>query len=121
MRTTLIGAMALAVALTACGRDNGAAESTAETITKAVIANDSAAVQGVMDDALRAKVTRASVGALSDKMHKLGDFKDLTLLSSDLTRNEYTYRADFEHGAMKVIIRLDKDGKAAAYRAVPNT
>ena len=120
MRLPILGAAALAAALTACGGGNGGvAESTADTITKAVIANDTDTVQHNLDAALKPQITRASVGTLSDTMHKLGDYKGLTLLSSDAAKNEFTYRADFATGAMNVVIRLDPDGKAAAYRAIP--
>jgi hypothetical protein len=121
MRIPLIGATALAVALTlsACGGSGGAAQLTADTITKAVIANDADTVQNNLDAALKPQITRASVGALSDTMVKLGAYKGLTLLSSDATKNEFTYRADFASGTMNVVIKLDPDGKAAAYRVTP--
>ncbi len=110
----------LAVVLTACGGGgNGVAQSTADAITKSVYANDAGAVQSDMDAALKTQVTRASVGALSDQMHKLGDYKGLTLLSGDATKNEYTFRGDFGSGSMNVVIKLDPDGKAAAYRVTP--
>ncbi len=116
----MIGATVLAVALSACGGGgNGAAQSAANTITKSVYANDTAAVQSDMDAALKAQVTRASVGIISDKMHKLGDYKGLTLLSTDAIKNEYTFRGDFGNGSMNVVIKLDPDGKAAAYRVIP--
>lgn len=115
-----LAAATLAVALSACGGGgNGAAQSTADTITKAVIANDVATVQNNLDDGIRPTVTKASVGALSDAMQKLGAYKGLTLLSSDAVKNEYTYRADFASGSMNVVIKLDPDGKAGAYKAIP--
>jgi len=116
-----LAAATLAVALAACGGagGNGAAQSTADTITKAVIANDVGTVQNNLDDSVRPTVTKTSVAALSDAMQKLGDYRGLTLLSSDATKNEYTYRADFAKGAMNVVIKLDSDGKAGAYKAIP--
>jgi len=116
-----LAAATLAVALSACGGGgNGAAQSTADTITKAVIANDVATVQNNLDDALKPTVTKTSVAALSDAMQKLGDYKGLTLLSSDATKNEYTFRADFASGTMNVVVKLDSDGKAGAYKAIPS-
>lgn len=109
----------MAAALTACGGSSGAAQSTADTITKAVIANDTDAVQSNLDASLKPQITRASVGALSDTMVKLGTYKGLTLLSSDAAKNEFTYRADFASGTMNVVIKLDPDGKASAYRVTP--
>ncbi len=73
------------------------------------------------DAALQSHVSRAEVGALSDKMHALGDYKGLSLVSSDLPKSEYTYRADFDHGTMSVVVRLDPDGNLAAYRIFPQT
>jgi hypothetical protein len=117
---TLAAAATLAVAIAACGSGgNGAAQSTADTITKAVIANDVATVQSNLDDGIRPTVTKTSVAALSDAMQKLGEYKGLTLLSSDATKNEYTYRADFASGTMNVVVKLDPDGKAGAYKAIP--
>jgi hypothetical protein len=73
------------------------------------------------DTALQSQVSRAEVGALSDKMHALGDYKGLSFVSSDPTKSEYTYRADFANGTMSVVIRLDPDGKLAAYRIFPQS
>jgi hypothetical protein len=42
-------------------------------------------------------------------------------LSSDPTKNEFTFRAQFSKGTMNVVERLDPDGKVAAYRVVPLT
>jgi len=117
----MIGAVALAAALAACASNgNAAATNTADSITKSVIANDADSVRNAMDAQQQPQVTRASVGALSDVMHKLGDYKGLTLLSSDAAQSEFTYRADFASGSMNVVLKLDPDGKAAAYRATPN-
>jgi hypothetical protein len=65
-------------------------------------------------------VTRAEVGTISDQMHKLGDYKGLTMLSSDATKSEFTYRADFTNGSMNVVVRVDPNGKLSAYRVFPN-
>ena len=116
--------LALAIAtLAACSASagGGAAQSSAESVTKAVYANDMTGVTPNFDSALQTQVSRAEVGALSDKMHALGDYKGLSFVSSDPTKSEYTYRADFERGTMNVVIRLDPDGKLAAYRIFPQT
>ncbi|HEY8320313.1 MAG TPA: hypothetical protein VIG46_00795 [Candidatus Baltobacteraceae bacterium] len=115
-----LAATVFVAALAACGGGgNGAAQATADTITKAVIANDVGTVQNNLDDSLKPTITKASVGALSDAMQKLGTYEGLTLLSSDAAKNEYTYRADFTGGHMNVVIKLDSDGKAGAYKAIP--
>lgn len=119
MRRSLIGAAALAVALCACASPSAKATSAADTITKSVLANDANGVRNAMDAQQQADVTRASVGTLSDVMHKLGDYRGLTLTKSDTGKNVFTFRADFSKGAMVVEVRMDPDGKVAAYRATP--
>jgi len=107
----------LAVVLASCGGSPaGQAQSQADTVTKAVYNNDPAAVQQNFDNALKNQITRAQVGMLSDKLHKLGEYKGLTYLSNDSLKNEYTYTAKFSNGSAPVVMRLDADGKIAAYR-----
>jgi hypothetical protein len=114
-------AVTLAAVLVGCGSGNGqgAAASLADSVTKAIYANDPNAVSQNFDDQLKPQVSRGEVGMLSDKMHSLGAYQGLTLVSSDPTKNEYTYRAAFDHGAMNLVIRLDQNGKVAAYRVFP--
>lgn len=99
----------------------GAAQSTADSVTKAVYANDMTAVDSNFDTALQTQVNRAQVGVLSDKMHALGDYKGLSFVNSDPEKNEYTYRADFDKGIMNIVVRVDTDGKLAAYRVFPQS
>jgi hypothetical protein len=103
----------------AASANSGAAAAMADSITKAVYANDPGQVSSHFDNQVKTQVTRAEVGSLSDKMHSLGAYKGLTLISADASRNEYTYRAEFDRGTMNVVIRLDRNGTAAAYRAFP--
>ena len=111
--------LAVASLFPACSGGSGAAQDTADSITKAVYNNDSGGVTANFDDNLKRQVTRASVGALSDQLHKRGDYKGLTFVSNDPAKNEFTYRADFTNGAMNVTLRLDPDGKVSAYRVFP--
>ena len=112
--------MSLSLLLAACGGNtNGAAQSTADAITKAAYNNDLQGVTASFDDALKPHVTHASVGVIADKMHALGDYQGLTFVASDPTKNEFTFRAKFSKGTMNVVERLDPDGKVAAYRVVP--
>lgn len=99
----------------------GAAQATADNVTKAVYANDMSSVDSNFDTMLQTQVNRAQVGVLSDKMHALGDYKGLSFVSSDPSKNEYTYRADFDKGIMNIVVRVDPDGKLAAYRIFPQT
>jgi hypothetical protein len=97
----------------------------AQAVTKAIYANDPDGVRSLLDDSVAKLVTRAQVGALSDKFHALGEYGGLTFLVSDPTRNEFTYRAAFGKRNVNVVVRLGQDGRLAAYRiftgsAVPN-
>lgn len=114
-----IWALALLAALPcACSgaQPGGSAASTSDTVTKAVYNNDVDGVSANFDDHLKTQVSRGEVGMLSDKMHALGDYKGLTFVSADPAKNEYVYRADFDKGSMNLVVRLDSDGKLAAYR-----
>ncbi len=112
-----LACLALGAVLASCGGSPaGQALSQADTVTKAVYNNDPTAVQQNFDPALKQQITRAQIGLLSDKLHKMGDYKGLIYVSNDALKNEYTYRADFANGTAPVILRLDPDGKIAAYR-----
>jgi hypothetical protein len=119
----------LLLALTACrgaAQDPaGQAQRLAEAATNAIYANDPDGVRSQLEDPVARLVTRAQVGALSDKFHALGAFRGLTFLVSDPAKNEFTYRAAFARGNINVVVRLGQDGRLAAYRiftgsAVPN-
>jgi hypothetical protein len=110
---------ALLVVLPACqGSDDPArhAQSLAEAVTNAIYANDPDGVRSNLDDTIKPLVTRAQVGALSDKFHALGAYAGLTFLVSDPTKHEFTYRASFAKGNVNVVVRVAPDGRLAAYR-----
>lgn len=108
-----------ALALAACsGGGTGQAQSLADATTKAVYNDDPGGVTSHFDDQLKSQVTRAEVGILSDQMHKDGDYNGLSFMNSDPNKNEYTYRANFSKGSMNVVVRLDQNGKLAAYRVL---
>lgn len=115
MRCTLCAALFL----------NGCAQTTsssadpnvlAEKVTRAVYSNDLNAVLGDFDEDLKKQVTRREIGALSDKMHLLGEVKSLTQRAADPEKGRYDYEVVFEHGKMTERIRLDPNGKVGAYR-----
>lgn len=115
--TRTLACLALSAALASCGGSPaGQAQSQADSVTKAVYNNDADSAQQNFEPALKTHITRAQVGMLSDKLHKLGDYKGLTYVSNDALKNEYTYRADFSNGSAPVVLRLDAEGKIAAYR-----
>ena len=112
-----------ALVLSACsagGQSGGSAASTADSVTKAVYDNDMDGVTASFDNQLKTQVSRGQVGTLSDKMHALGSYKGLTYVSGDPAKSEFTYRADFDKGSMNVVVRVDNDGKLAAYRVFTN-
>ncbi|HEY5341856.1 MAG TPA: hypothetical protein VIK27_12575 [Candidatus Aquilonibacter sp.] len=111
--------VAVTIALAGCGGHDP--QSTASDVTRAVYDNDLRGVTARVDQALLPQVSRANVGAISDKMHALGSYNGLTPIASDPVKNEYTYRASFAKGTMNVVIRLDSDGKLAAYRVFPQS
>lgn len=111
--TVLLGVFCL----TGCGGGNSETK-LADSVTRAVYNNDMATVQSNFDSSLAPKVTRASLGLLSDKMHSLGNFQGLTETATDLPARRYMFDAKFDKGDMSVAMRLDPDGKIAAYRVV---
>jgi hypothetical protein len=111
-------ALTAIAALAAChGGDPGSA---AGTVTRAVYNDDAKAVTAQMDPSLAKQVTRASVGAISDTMHRLGSYKGLSLLAQDPSKSEFTYRAQFSKGTMNLVVRVGNDGKLTAYRVFPS-
>ncbi len=84
-------------------------------MTKAVYADDYNAVASQFDDAMRSKVSRGEVGMLSDKVRALGTYDWLALVASAPVKNEYAYRATFSNGTTNVVVRLDPNGRLAAY------
>lgn len=111
-------AVLLLAGLTACAGSDP--QSIASGVTRAVYDNNVSAVQPYFDDALRAQVSRASVGVISDKMHALGSYNGLTLLGSDTSKREYSYRANFSKGTVNIVVRVDPDGRLAAFRVFPS-
>lgn len=116
-----LGAIALAIALSACAPKSDSPLALADDTTKAVYNVDLDATQAHFDDDLKKQVTRADVGALSDKMHALGAYKGLTQKSADPDKGRYDFEAAFDHGIMLVQMRLDPSGKIGAYRIIPAT
>ena len=88
----------------------------ADGTTKAIYNDDYAAVTAKFDASLKSQVTRTQVGALSDRLHHLGNYQGLTLTDDDVAKNEYSYNAAFTGGTAKVIERLDGNGNLAAFQ-----
>ncbi|MDQ6766600.1 MAG: hypothetical protein M3Z41_02190 [Candidatus Eremiobacteraeota bacterium] len=119
-RYVLAATVAAAFALAACS-NAGSEQKIADTVTRAVYNNDMAGVTSNFDSALAPQVTRASLGVLSDTMHKMGNFQGLTETATDLPAHRYVFDAKFDRGDMTVQMRLDPDGKVAAYKVLPGS
>ena len=108
-------AVAGLAALAACG-GGSPQQTTADDATKAVYNNDLGAMQSHFDDALQKQVTIGGVAALSQKLHAFGAYKGLAQLDSDASAGRYDYNATFDNATMTVHVRVDNDGRLAAYR-----
>ncbi len=119
-----VSKIALAMVLAACVVAGAACAHTddpskiADQVMRAVYDNDMQGVTANFDSALAGQVTRASLGALSDKLHSLGQYQGLTETQINVPRREYTFDAAFDKGHATVAMRLDADGKVAAYRVL---
>lgn len=119
-----VAALAAAIALTSACASNSPgdrAQKLADAATKAVYNDDVAALTSNMNAQLVPTVTRAQVGDLSDKLHALGDYQGLTPTATDSLKSEYDFDAKFTKATWTVMVRLDADGKIAAYRVAPKS
>jgi len=117
-RRTLLGGAILTLALSACGGPSP--QKLADDTTRAIYAGDRAGTVANFDDRLKPQVTRAQVGAISDAMHMLGDYKGLQMLDKDGTAGRYDFVANFDKGTMLVMLRMDSNGQIGAYRVSPS-
>lgn len=118
MRRALPGALLALALVTGCGNSSSDPAGIAEKITRAVYANDYDATTADFDDGVKKEVTRAEVGALSDKLHDLGDIKQIAQRSADADHGRYDYDVTLDRGSVVVQLRLDPSGKVGAYRIV---
>jgi hypothetical protein len=116
MRGLAIGAAACALALCACGGNAASPQGVVSDTTTAVYNDDLNAMQSHFDDALQKQVTLDGVSALSQKLHAFGAFQGLSQIAADPTGGRYDYTANFDHGTMTIHVRMDGDGRIAAYR-----
>ena len=113
----LVAHAAVALAIAACGCARTATpQDLADATTRSVYAADYDGTTAHFDDALKAQVTRKSVGDLSDRMHEYGSYHGIKEVSSDPSAGRYQYEASFDKGPIAVLLRVDPDGKIAAYR-----
>jgi hypothetical protein len=114
MRLRLYAPAAAAFALTACGGPSP--DAMAQETTRAVYANDIAGTTKYFDGDLKAKVTRESLGSLSDRMHALGSIKSFKTLHADPAKGEYEFTADMDRGAFLVFVKIDQQHRISGFR-----
>ncbi len=112
-------ASALALATAACAQKHDDPLALADQTTRGVYNVDYDATTARFDDALKAQVTRASIGQLSDQMHALGAYHGLKQTASNPDKGRYDYEAAFDNGTLLVELRIDPNQKIGAYRVVP--
>ena len=103
--------------LCACGGGAGTSpEKVTNETTQAVYNDDLNAMQAHFDGPLQKQVTIDGVNTLSQKLHAFGAYKGLTQTAADATGGRYDYNAAFDNATMAVHVRVDQDGRIAAYR-----
>ena len=107
-------------ALSACATQGNSASGLADSITRAVYANDYDGTVANFDAQTKGEVTRTEIGELSDKMHALGAYRGLTQTNVDPDRGLYDFDLTFASGHMTAKLRLDPSGKVGAYRVIPS-
>jgi hypothetical protein len=117
LRSSLPGALLLLAIATGCSNASDPS-AIAQKITQAVYANDFDSTTADFDDSLKAEVTRAEVGAISDKLHDLGSITQFSQRSGNADTGRYDYDVTLDHGSVVVQLRLDPSGKVGAYRVV---
>lgn len=117
MRAVALRALAVAsvLAAAACGGGSPQQSATDDT-TKAVYNDDLNAMQSHFDTALQKQITIEGVSALSQRLHAFGAYKGVTQTAADASTGRYDYDASFDNITMAVHVRVDGDGKLAAYR-----
>jgi ABC-type glycerol-3-phosphate transport system substrate-binding protein len=123
MRPLALRALAVAAMLAAAACAGASPQQTAaDDTTKAVYNDDLNAMQSHFDAALQKQITIDGVNSLSQKLHAFGAYKGVTQIAADPSSGRYDYNASFDNVTMAVHVRMDQDGKLAAYRIdVPQT
>ena len=91
----------------------------ADTVTRAIYDNKPDVARTYFDDALKSEIQDYQVLFLSQTMHRFGSYDGVKIARADVDHARYAYRAFFSRGKMEVRLRLDRDGRVAAYRIVP--
>ena len=107
----------IVLALCACGGSSATSPQKAvDETTQAVYNDDLNAMQSHFDDSLTKQVAIDGVKSLSQKLKAFGAYKGLTQTAADANGGRYDYNAAFDNATMAVHVRMDGDGRIAAYR-----
>jgi hypothetical protein len=111
-----LAVLAALAGLTGCFGENHY-ERTADDVTKAIVANDMRPVESDFNAIVRPKLlNRAYVGALSDQLNALGPLKRIHETTvRDAPAGEHTFDAVFEKSTWKEVVKIDSEGKIAAF------
>ena len=118
-RLVAIAIASLAIVCAGCGNRAADPQAIADETTRGVYDFDFARTTAHFDDALKAEVTRSSVGELSNTLEGLVTYHGLKQVAADPEKGRYDYQATFDKGTLLVRIRLDPDQRLGAYRLVP--
>jgi len=112
---SLAAALVLGMLLTGCGGENPN-EKLADSITRAVQANDMTPVERSFNALVRPKLTHAAIGRLADELAPLGKLKRTRETTpSGAPAGRHSFTAAFEKGTASEDLELDEDGKVAGW------
>ena len=98
-------------------------EKQADTVTKAILANDMRPVEKDFNALVRPKLeSRGRVGQLSDQLAALGTFKGVKEVTpTDAPPRSHKFNASFEKAAVPWIecLTYDADGKISSFNVLP--
>ena len=96
-------------------------EQLADQVTKAIVQNDMRPVEKDFNAIVRPKLlNRARVGELSDELNALGSFKGVKeTTEKGAPEGDHTFNAEFQKATWVEQMRIDSDGKIAAFYVHP--
>lgn len=100
------------LSVSACSRQNGP-ERLADSITRAVIANDLSPVMSRLDPSIEGELTRVRVAQLSDELAAQGAYQGLRQANgtSWCPQDALCFDVQFEKTPYREVMRLAHDGK----------
>ena len=120
MNVRALIAAATVLGLAGCFGENHY-EKLADTVTKAVIANDMRPVESDFNAIVRPKLlNHTRVGALSDRLAPLGNLRSIKEdTPSTAPAGEHDFAAHFAKSTWRIRMVMDSDGKISSYYITP--